>query len=170
MKKLKPKKGKERIRSTKATVLIKKVKKNNLSNQSAELTDKYKPGRHLPKVSELRRKKKEADAAVNDYLTPESSSTMNFNWSLQEPSDFQTFIFTTQTTPMDENDFNKGMETIFGQVSRNNKPIISVTTEHIQQLKSLSESLSVDDRSQVTAWISRLQKYCCMDNSDDGML
>jgi hypothetical protein len=122
MRKLKAIRGKPRIRSTSAAVIIKRLKKNEYSNQTEELAEKYKPGRHNPKVRELR-KKKEADAAaatIDEFVTPEQTSTMNTSW-LPEQSDFESFLLTTSTSTMDENDFNKGMESIFGQVSKNNK-------------------------------------------------
>lgn len=91
---------------------------------------------------------------------------MNTSW-LPEQSDFESFLLTTSTSTMDENDFNKGMESIFGQVSKNNKPIICVTSEHIKQLESLRDTLSLDDQFMVTFWIYRLQHHLV--DSSDGM-
>jgi hypothetical protein len=169
MRKLKAERGKPRIRSTSAAVIFKGLKKNEYSNQTEEVAEKYKPGRHCPKVRELR-KKKEADAAaaatIEEFVTPEQTSTMNTSW-LPEQSDFESFLLTTSTSTMDENDFNKGMESIFGQVSKNNKPIICVTSEHIKQLESLRDTLSLDDQFMVTFWIYRLQHHLV--DSSDGM-
>ncbi len=168
MAKLKALKGKERIRSTSSSVILKALKKNEYSNQSGELPEKYKQGRHLPKVRDLREMKEAAEAAAatyNEYSTPEFSSAMNPNW---EPhlSDFESFLLTTSNSTIDENDFNKGMESIFGQVSKSNKPIICVTSEHIEQLETLRESLSFEDQSQVTAWICRLRYHISVHESD----
>jgi len=168
MAKLKAQRGKERIRSTSSAVILKALKKNDYSNQSAELPEKYKQGRHLPKVRDLRKMKEAAEAAAatdNEYSTPEFSSAMNTNW---EPhlSDFGSFLLTTRNSTIDENDFNKGMESVFGQVSKSNKPIICVTTEHIEQLETLRESLSFEDQSQVTAWIYRLRNHISVHGSD----
>jgi hypothetical protein len=106
-----------------------------------------------------------AAATYNEYSTPEFSSAMNPNW---EPhlSDFESFLLTTSNSTIDENDFNKGMESIFGQVSKSNKPIICVTSEHIEQLETLRESLSFEDQSQVTAWICRLRYHISVHESD----
>ena len=164
MTKLKAERGKPRIRSTSAAVIIKGLKKNEYSNQTEELAEKYKPGRHNPEL----RKKKEADAAaaaaIEEFVTPEHTSTMNTNW-LPEQSDFESFLLTTSTSTMDENDFNKGMESIFGQVSKNNKPIICVTSEHIKQLESLRDTISPDDQFMVTFWLCRLKHHLVVDSS-----
>ena len=100
MRKLKAERGKPRIRSTSAAVIFKGLKKNEYSNQTEEVAEKYKPGRHNPKVRELR-KKKEADAAaaatIDEFVTPEQTSTMNTSW-LPEQSDFESFLLTTSTS------------------------------------------------------------------------
>ena len=167
MRKLKAERGKPRIRATSAAVIIRGLKTNKYSNQTEELNEKYKPGRHNPKVRELR-KQKEVDAAaaadIEEFVTPENTSTMNTNW-LPEQSDFESFLLTTSTSTMDENDFNKGMESIFGQVSKNNKPIICVTSEHINQLESLRDTISPDDQFMVTFWLCRLQHHLVVDSS-----
>ena len=161
MRKLKAERGKPRIRSTSAAIIFKGLKKNEFSNQTEEVAEKYKPGRHNPKVRELR-KKKEADAAaaatIDEFVTPEQTSTMQ--------SDFESFLLTTRNSTIDENDYNKGMESFFGQVSKSNKPIICVTSEHIEQLETLRESLSFEDQSQVTAWICRLRYHISVHGSD----
>lgn len=168
MRKLKAERGKPRIRATSAAVIIRGLKTNKYSNQTEELNEKYKPGRHNPKVRELR-KQKEVDAAaaadIEEFVTPENTSTMNTNW-LPEQSDFESFLLTTSTSTMDENDFNNGMESIFGKVSKNNKPIICVTFEHIKQLESLRDTLSRDDQFMITFWIHRLQHHLVVDSSD----
>ena len=102
MRRLKAERRKQRIRAKSAAVIIKGLKTNKYSNQTEELNEKNKPGRHNPKVRELRKQK-------------------------EEQSDFESFLLTTSTSTMDKNDFNNGMESIFGPVSKNNKPIICVT-------------------------------------------
>ena len=171
MKKLKAERGKARIRSTSAAVIFRGLKTNKYSNQTEELDEKYKSGRHNPKVRELRRKR-EADLAAaadfdEEFVTPDQTSTMNTGW-FPEQSDFESFLSTTSPSTMDENDFNVGMESIFGKVSKNNKPIIPVTSEHIKQLESLRDTLSREDQFMVTFWIHRLQPHLVVDSSSDG--
>ena len=165
MTKLKAERGKTRIRSTSAAVIFRGLKTNKYSNQTEELDEKYKSGRHNPNVRELRRKR-EADFD-EDFETPDQTSTMNTGW-FPEQSDFESFLSTTSPSTMDENDFNVGMESIFGKVSKNNKPIIPVTSEHIKQLESLRGTLSREDQFMVTFWIHRLQPHLVVDSSSDG--
>jgi hypothetical protein len=165
MTKLKAERGKTRIRSTSAAVIFRGLKTNKYSNQTEELDEKYKPGRHNPNVRELRRMR---EADIDEELnTPDQTSTMNTGW-FPEQSDFESFLSTTSPSTMDENDFNVGMESIFGKVSKNNKPIIPVTSEHIKQLESLRDTLSREDQFMVTFWIHRLQPHLVVDSSSDG--
>ena len=177
MKALLDEKGKERMRSTHATVLIAGLKKNKSLNQSIDFDEKYKEGRIEKENRKRKRKKKkeaEADAAAaadvaaaaaaeaataDEYVTPQESS-MNVSWVSVE-SDFEHFLnFIRSLTEFDEAIFDEGMINIFGKVSKNTQPSISVTTMHIRQLESLREFLrDPNDKSQVTAWIDRLQKY-----------
>ena len=61
----------------------------------------------------------------------------------------------------DENVFNDGMESIFGRVSKTIKPSICVAPDHILLLQNFYEELlTEEDKSNVTVWIHRLQKYC----------
>jgi len=180
MKALLDEKGKERMRSTHASVLIAGLKKNESLNQSIDIDEKYKEGRIEKENRKRKRKKKkeaEADAAAaadvaaaaaaeaataDEYVTPqESTSSMNVSWVSIE-SDFEHFLNLIRSlTEFDEGIFDEGMSNIFGKVSKKTQPIISVTTMHIRQLESLREFLrDPNDKSQVTAWIDRLQKYC----------
>ena len=171
MKALLDEKGKERMRSTHASVLIRGLKENKSLNQSIDIDEKYKEGRIEKENRKRKRKKKkeaEADAAAaaaaataDEYVTPqESTSSMNISWVSVE-SDFEHFLNIIRSlTEFDEAIFDEGMSNIFGKVSKKTQPIISVTTMHIRQLESLREFLrDPNDKSQVTAWIDRLQKY-----------
>ena len=173
MKALLDEKGKERMRSTHASVLIRGLKENKSLNQSIDIDEKYKEGRIEKENRKRKRKKKkeaeaDADAAAaaaaataDEYVTPqESTSSMNISWVSVE-SDFEHFLNLIRSlTEFDEAIFDEGMCNIFGKVSKKTQPSISVTTMHIRQLESLREFLrDPNDKSQVTAWIDRLQKY-----------
>ena len=159
--------GKER-RSTSSAVVLKQILENVFSNQSAELADRYKPGRYQKKVSDRQKNRNEeaaaAEVAVEFVTPPESGSSINMQW-LPEQSDFETFLDLIRSTQFeDENIFNGGMENIFGKVSKTIKPIIIVTTEHIKQLESFRETIPENDKIHVTAWINRLLKYLYADS------
>jgi hypothetical protein len=147
-------------RSTSAAVTLKLFKENKVSNQSAEVSDKFKEGRHRIK---LPRKKKPTEIRDNTFVTPDSSlSTMiNDSWTADQ-DDLECFLTNMRTFGFeDENVFNDGMQNIFGRVSKITAPLICVTPAHIFQLQKFCRELLTDeDRSHVTVWIHRLQKYC----------
>ncbi len=147
-------------RSTSAAVTPERFKQNKVSNQSAEVSDKLKEGRHRMK---LLRKKKPIEKRDNTFVTPDSSiSTMiNDSWTAVQ-DDLECFLTNMRTFGFeDENVFNDGMQNIFGRVSKTTAPLICVTADHILLLQKFCRELLTDeDQSHVTVWIHRLQKYC----------
>jgi hypothetical protein len=145
-------------------VTLHRYKDNKVSNQSAELSDKLKEGRHRLKP---RRKQKKTDKMVDSFVTPDSStSTVNNGWA-PDQNDLEYFLNTMSSNGFeDENVFNDGMARIFGRVSKTTAPLICVTPDHILQLQNFyGELLTEEDKSNVTVWIHRLQKYC-VENSE----
>ena len=148
-------------RSTSAAVTLERFKQNKVSNQSAEVSDKLKEGRHRMK---LLRKKKPIQKRDNTFVTPDSSiSTMVYEgWTADQDDDLECFLTNMRTIGFeDENIFNDGMQNIFGRVSKTTAPLICVTADHILLLQKFCRELLTDeDKSHVTVWIHRLQKYC----------
>ena len=113
------------------------------------------------------RKKKTTDKIDDPFVTPESStSTVTSGWA-PDQNDLECFLKTMSSNGFeDENVFNDGMESIFGRVSKTTKPLICVTPAHILLLQIFyGELLTEEDKSNVTVWIHRLQKYC-VENSE----
>jgi len=151
-------------RSTSAAVTLQRYKDNKVLNQSAELSEKLKEGRHRLKPL---RKQKKTDIMDDPFVTPESStSTVTSGWA-PDQNDLECFLKTMSSNGFeDENVFNDGMESIFGRVSKTTKPLICVTPDHILQLQIFyGELLTEEDKCNVTVWIHRLQKYC-VENSE----
>jgi hypothetical protein len=152
-------------RSTSAAVILHRYKNNKVSNQSAELSEKLKEGRH--RLKSHGKKKTTTDIIDDPFVTPESStSTVTSGWATDQ-NDLECFLKTMSSNGFeDENVFNDGMESIFGRVSKTTKPSICVTPDHILLLQIFyAELLTEEDKSNVTVWIHRLQKYC-VENSE----
>jgi len=156
--------NKKNRRATSAAVTLHRYKDNKVSNQSAELSDKLKEGRHRLKP---RRKQKKTDKMVDSFVTPDSSTSTVNNGRAPDQNDLEYFLNTMSSNGFeDENVFNDGMARIFGRVSKTTAPLICVTPDHILQLQNFYRGLlTEEDKSNVTVWIHRLQKYC-VENSE----